>query len=154
MQPATVDLRAARWTPFVHQIEVQGVDLTGAAFAAAIRQKPDWPGAPLVALAGGVPAGAEGVRLAYGGTDTIANHIIAGRLSVAPAGMADNAMLPLSIIEMRVNEATMEDPTKIPFPHERGDEHALHWDMHVTPSAGIKQVWFRGAFTVEPGDVQ
>lgn len=154
MRPATIDLRADRWTPFVHRIEVQAIDLTGATFAAAIRMFPDAPGSALVLLAGGVAAGAEGVRLFYGGTATIAAHITAGRMSVIPDGMASGDSLAVSLIDLRVNEATMENVAIIPFPGERGDDTLLHWDTHITPSGGVKQVWFRGEFRVVGGDVQ
>lgn len=159
MRAAEVELIADRWTPFTERLEVQGISLAGATLAAAIRMHPDAPGSPLVALAGGVSAGAEGVRLFYAGTDTVANHLAAARLSVVPEDMAGGDSLALTLIDIRVNEATMENSASIPFPGsgapgERGDDVELHWDMHITPSGGVKQVWFRGPFRVVGGDVQ
>lgn len=148
MRPATVNLAGGRWVPLVHEIEVQGVDLTGAVLAAQVRLTPDASGAALVDLLQVTTAAAQGVMLVYAGTDTIANHIAATRLSEIPEGMATSDSLALTVIGIRVNETVME---AMLFPGERGDDVALSWDMHITPAGGNKQVWFEGSFVVEAG---
>lgn len=142
MDPATVPLTGDRWTPFVHTIEYQGANLTGAAFLMHVRLTYDATGSPLVVA---------GVTLTYGGTATVDEHLTAGRITEAPDGMAGTDSLPLSIIDISIPEATMET---LPFPGERGDDSTLYYDMHITPSGGSKQVWFRGPFIVRAGSTQ
>ncbi len=149
--PAIQDLYADRRVPFVRSLVFLGNDFTGATFGMEIRSIFDASGAALITLAGGVAAGAEGVRLAYGGTDTIANHITAGRLSEVPGGFASSTSVALSDVSIRVNELSMEDVAKVPYPSERGDNTVLAYDLHITPSGGVKDVYARGQFIVRPG---
>ena len=146
MEPATVPLVADRWTPFVHRIEYQGENLTGAAMSAHVRLTPDAPGTPALSFANGA-----GAILVYGGTASVADHLAAGRISEVPEGMATTDLLPLSIIQLEATEAGME---AMPFPADRGDDALFYWDMHITPAGGTKQVYFRGTFTVRAGATQ
>ena len=148
MEPAQVTLTGDRWTPFVHTIEYQGDDLTGADFRMQIRLTYDAPGTPLFDKGAVATAAEEGIRLVYGGTATVAAHIAAGRIGDIPDGMQTTDSLSLSIIAIQIAEATMEG---MPFPGERGDNAPLYYDMHVTPFGGVKQVWFRGPFIVRAG---
>lgn len=151
MRPGRLDLEGGRWVPFVHTLTMRGVDLTGATFAMQVRLTGDASGSALVDLATVATAAEEGVRLIYGGTDTIDNHIAAGRLSEVPDGSAGGDSLALTQLGIRINETTMEG---LPFPTERGDDATLAWDMHITPSGALKQVWLEGSFTVKAGVTQ
>lgn len=146
MEPATVPLVGNRWTPFVHEIEYQGDDLTGAAVLMHVRLFYDAPGSPLLSIETG-----NGIAITYSGTATVAAHIAAGRILEVPEGMATIDDLALTIIEFSIPEASME---ALPFPSERGDDATFYYDVHVTPSGGIKQVWFRGTFIVRAGSTQ
>jgi hypothetical protein len=125
IKPATLPLVGGRWVPFVLDIELEDVDLTGATLEAHVRLKPDTPGAALVDL-DQVAAPAQG-------------------LSFTVAGGS-------STIRMRINETTMEG---LPAANETGDDAVLWWDMHVTrPGVHEKSVYFRGTFTVQAGVTQ
>lgn len=126
-------------------------DLTDAEFAMQVREVPDVPGTPLVDLATVTTAAAEGVRTIEVATDTIANHILAGRLLGVPSGYDAANSVTLSVVGIRINETTMEG---LPFPDERGDNAVLAWDLHITPSGGTKQKYAGGTFTVRAGATQ
>lgn len=146
MEAATVPLVGDRWTPFVHEIEYQGDDLTGAAILMHVRLLYDAPGSPLLSIETG-----NGIAITYGGTATVAAHIAAKRIAEIPEGMADSDYLPLTIIQFTIPEVSME---VLPFPSERGGDATFYYDVHITPSGGTKQVWFRGTFTVRAGSTQ
>jgi hypothetical protein len=152
-QPAVVDILADRWVACIRYLSFIGIDLTGATFVAQVRQVGDAGGSPLVDLATTTSTSAEGIRLYYAGTDTIANHITAGRLDEIPAGYASGTSVALSWVRVRINETTME---ALPFPDQighgdRGDSVNLAWDMHITPSGGTKDKYVGGGFTVRAG---
>lgn len=149
--PGRLPLGGDRWTPFVRTLTFEGIDLTGAAFAMQVRLKPDTPGAPLVDLSTVASASAQGVRLIYGGTDTVANHIAAGRLLAAPKGLLSTDNLALSLVGIRINETTMEG---LPAADEVGNDAPLAWDMHITPASGTKEKYLYGPFTVRAGVTQ
>lgn len=129
IRPSTLPLTGGRWVPFrPYEIDIEGVDLTGATFAAQVRLTADTPGTPLVSLTG-TASPAEGISV-----------------SVDTSGV-----LPVSTIEIRINESTMEG---LPAAAETGDDLELFWDMHITPSGGVKSVWFRGPFIVQAGATQ
>jgi hypothetical protein len=129
-EAARVDLRVDRWTPYVETFRFKGINLTGATLKAQIRPKPDNPGSPLIDLAGGVSAGAEGLRLA--GVDT-------------------SGLYPISTVEMRINVGTLADASHAPAALRVGEEVQLAWDMHITPSGGDRQKWLFGSFIIVPG---
>lgn len=151
MTPGNYPLAGDRWTALVELIPFIGWDFTGAVFAAQVRLTPDATGAALVDLATVGSASAEGLRLVYAGTATIAAHIAAGRLQSIPPGYQSSDSVLLSLVGIRINETTMEG---LPFPAERGDDPVLAWDIHITPSAGIKQKYLGGSFTVRAGVTQ
>jgi len=129
---AELNIAAFKRVPFVDDVAILGPDYTGAAFAMHIRNRNGDTGTPLVALATAT-AGAQGVSVAYDAT-YIYNE----------AG--DEA--PASIITIQINEATLEalslnNPTQKPV--------ALEYDLHVTPSGGVKRVELFGQFTINPG---
>lgn len=150
IQPALIPIAADRWVACIRTIAFVGLDLTGAAFASQVRIAPDTSGAPLVDLTTVTTAAAEGVRLIYGGTDTIANHIAAGRLNAVPPGYSNSSSVPLSVVGLRINETTMEG---LATPLDASDK-ILAWDMHITPSGGTKDKYAGGTFTVRAGVTQ
>lgn len=149
--PGRYDIGADRWVACIRTMAFLGLDFTGAAFSMHVRLKPDLSGSPLVNLATVTTAAEEGVRLIYSGTDTVANHITAGRLPGIPSGYASGDNLLLSQVGIRINETTMEG---LPFPAERGCDAKLYWDLHITPSGGIKDKYIGGDFTVRAGVTQ
>ena len=159
IQPGRLDIGADRWVACIRTFSFLGLDLSAATFAAHIRELADGSGSPLVNLGVAATASDEGIRLTYSGTDTIANHIAADRLSAVPdainpdtaaAYTAEDSVL-LSHVSMRIHEATME---ALPSPAEVGDDVELVWDMHITPSGGIKDKYLGGTFTVRAGVTQ
>lgn len=148
IRPGYIPLGADRWTPFVVTFRMKGVDLTDAILSAQIRLLPDAPGEPLVDLAQVFSSASEGVRIIYAGTDTVANHIAAGRLSSVPDGMIVSDSLALTLIGMRVNETTMEG---LPDAPKAGDDMNLAWDIHITPSGSFKERPMYGPFLVRAG---
>lgn len=151
IQPGRYNIGADRWVACIRTFSFLGLNFTGAVFAMHVRLNPDAPGTPLVALATVATASVEGVRLIYGGTDTVANHIAAGRLDNVPQGYVSGDSLILSSVGVRINETTMET---LPFPSERGDDAGLVWDMHITPAGSIKDKYIGGKFTVRAGATQ
>lgn len=151
--PASVDWKADRYVPFIESIVFIDEDFTGASFAMQVRDRRDG-GARRADLSTVTSAAAEGVRLIYAGTDTLANHVTAERLSQEdadslPYASTDNVLL--SELGLRINETTME---AMPFATEIGDDKKLFYDIQITPSGGVKEVYARGVFTVRAGVTQ
>lgn len=142
------DIGADRWVACIRTFAFVGLDFTGATFIAQVRLTPDATGSPLVNLATVGSLASEGICLLYAGTDTITNHIAAGRISEVPSGYTGASSVALSQLGFRINETTME---ALPFPAERGDDAILAWDMQITPSGGIKDKYLGGTFTVRAG---
>lgn len=149
--PGRLDIAADRWVACVRTLAFIGVSLLGATYAAHVRLKPDVPGTPLIALTTTAGAGDEGIRTVYTGTDTVTNHIAAGRLSEIPEGMTGASNLTLSLVAIQILEATMEG---LPFPDERGEDPVFYWDLHITPSGGVKDKYLGGMFVVRAGVTQ
>jgi hypothetical protein len=150
-QPANMPISADRWVACIRTLAFIGFDFTGADFLAQVRLTADAIGSPLVNLATVTLSTAEGIRLIYGGTDTITNHIAAGRLTAVPPGYSPSSSVALSVLGLRINETTMEG---LPFTNPRGGDEGLVWDMHITPSGGIKDKYCGGTFTVRAGVTQ
>lgn len=150
-QPGRYDLAADRWVACVRSFSFVGVDFTAATFAAQVRLTGDATGSPLIDLLTVANGNSQGLWLAYAGTDTIANHIAAGRLDDVPGGYGSGDSVALSVVGLRINETTMEG---LPFPAERGDDAAFAWDLHVTASGALKDKWLGGTFTVRAGATQ
>lgn len=145
-----VDFGADRSVPFIRTLAIVGFNLTGASFAMQVRDRKD--GGTLRADLGTVASAAsEGVRIVYAGTDTVTNHIAAGRLTAAQAasqGWAGGDSKTMTQLGIRINESTME---AMPFGIEVGDDKLLYWDLQITPSGGIKDVYAAGNFIVRAG---
>lgn len=150
--PARINIHADRWVACIRELAFVGFDFAGATFLAHIRALPDAPGAPLIALSlvGTNPA-EQGVAIVYAGTDTIANHITAGRLVEVPAGYEAADSVALSLLRIRIEEPAME---ALPQPNEIGDDITLAWDLHITPLGGTKDKYCGGAFVVRSGVTQ
>lgn len=146
--PGRYDIGADRWVACIRTFAFLGLDFTGAVFVTHVRLTPDATGSPLVSLATVGSLAAEGISLLYAGTDTITNHVTAARLGEIPDGFVGTDSVTLSQIGLRINETTMEG---LPFPAERGDDAVLAWDMHITPSGGVKDKYIGGTFTVRAG---
>lgn len=149
--PARIDINADRWVACIRELAFVDYDFTGATFAAQVRATKDATGSALVDLGTVTSSASEGVRLIYGGTDTIANHITAGRLAEVPTGYASSDSVALSSVGIRINETTME---AMPEPDDLGDDYVAAWDIHITPSGGIKEKYAGGNFTVRAGVTQ
>lgn len=105
---ACLPIAADRAGPCVRTIFVVGLDLTGVVLAMEMRLNPETPGAAAVALGMGATANAEGLRL---------------------IGVTVTNGVPTSQVVMRVNEATMKDPSKVPYAGELGSSYSLFYDL-------------------------
>jgi hypothetical protein len=130
------DLLANRWEPFVHVFRFEGVDLTGAVFAAEVRDRKDG-GFARATLATVGSVGTEGISLVsvaaedvdFGGEDGVLN-------------------VPVSTVSMRINEPTVEAMNVAP---EAGADGQIWWDMQITPAGGVKFRALQGSFTISAG---
>lgn len=154
--PARLDWGADRYVPFIRTMALVGYDLTGAAFIMQVRDRKD--GGTLRAdLATVASASAEGVRLVYAGSDTVAAHVTAGRLtnaiyeavnSATGAKYAAADIVAVSQIGIRINETTME---AMPLGDPAGSNELLYWDIQITPLGSTKDVYAYGNFAVRAG---
>lgn len=106
-------------------IQFKALDFTGAAFLMHIRNLPGDTGSPLVSLAG-ASAGSQGLSITVETVDGITS----------------------TYLTIQIDETTMEGlpsaaPASLPL--------TLYYDLHITPSGGVKSVWLAGKFTVYPG---
>jgi hypothetical protein len=144
-QPIRWDLFGDRGVPFSDTLPIIGQDFTGATFAAQVRAVPDASGSPIKTLT---------VSLTYGGSDTVANHIAAGRIGrniydyVNPStgsGYVASDTIALSMI----NVAVADMSTGIQAASPTGADVVLAWDMLIDPSgAAPNDKWIFGSFTV------
>lgn len=80
-----------------------------------------------------------------GGTPLLAlNSGVGGEITVSYSA-------PDTTIAILVPEVDMK---ALPTPAETGMDLDLHYDIQITPSGGIKEVYFRGTFTVLAGVTQ
>jgi hypothetical protein len=144
--PIRWDLYGDRRLNLEEDIPLVGRDFTGATFASQVRLTPDAPGSPLI-----TPT----VSLTYGGTDTVANHVSAGRISdaiyevdrIPGVKYVSTDMIALSVIHVHVDNGSMISPY-VPAASETGDDVTLAWDMLITPSGAAADKWFYGDFIV------
>lgn len=111
--------------PYVESVNFKGQDFTGATFLMHFRNLPGDTGTPIIALSN-ASAGTQG-------------------LSVSVATVSG---VPTSTLTIQIDEATLE---ALPFGAPADDYLKLHYDLHITPSGGVKKVWLRGLFYVDPG---
>lgn len=126
-------LVAGRWVPFVYDIDIVGIDLTSAAFAAQVHDTKDrTAGTPRASLTTQT-TDVEGVRL---------------------VSVVTTDGVPTSSLRIRINEATMEAMDVANDASQLGSDGAAFWDMHITPSGGTKFLAFEGTFTIKAGVTQ
>lgn len=129
----TLPLVAGRWVPFVYDIDIVGIDLTSATFAAQVHESKDRTAVPPRASLATQTTDVEGVRL---------------------TGVVTTDSVPTSTIRIRINEATMEDMDVANDSGTSGADGNAFWDMHITPSGGTKFLAFEGTFTIRAGVTQ
>lgn len=118
--------------PFIADIPAEGPDYSAGAFKMELRVNPGDTGAALVTLNTAAP-GSEGISCSY---------------DAAYPDPETGEIFAASIFLLQINEATMEGlaastPTDKPID--------LHYDIHVTPSGGVKFLLCFGTFTYHPG---
>lgn len=129
--PAHVPLVAQRWSPFVDITAIEGFDLSAATFAMHVRLYRDAPGDPLISLTNAA-SNAQGV-------------------SVSVATVEGQ---PVSSVQIRINETTLESLLLNPTAAETGKDVGLVYDLHIT-TAGLGKVrWMEGAFMIRAGATQ
>lgn len=127
--PGKLDLTVQRWTPFVYQIDFEGLDFTGATMAMQFRLYRDAPGDPLISLANAA-SNAEG-------------------LSVS---VAMNGGVPTSTVQIRINETTAE--ALLLNAGKPGDDIRIVHDLHITGGGFPKTRWIEGEATIRAGATQ
>ena len=153
--PAQLDIYVTRQEWYVESFVFEDLDLTGSTFDMQVRAVKDTTGTPLLDLTNAAP-GLTGINLAYAGTDTIANHIAAGRLSEVPDkknpttnlpyALSDNLLLSHIVISVAANLIAA-----IPFPAELGDDWVGWQNFFIDTPAGVPQVSWAGKFVVLAG---
>lgn len=113
-----------------------GYNWVGATFLMHIRNRYGDTGTPIISLAG-ASAGSEGISVSYD-ADYSYTDPVSGQTVTAPA----------SLVLVQIDEATLEAlslGTPVDAPVE------LVYDLHVTPSGGVKRVAVFGTFSILPG---
>lgn len=148
-QPANFTLYGDRRLAFNDTVAFFGFDLTGAAVRMDVRTAPDASGAALLTLS----TGTGEITIAYAGTDTVANHIAAGRISREDlpneggySELADGDNLALTLIDLHIDAADMVLAAVPAF--ENGDSVELAFDILITPTAGEEEKYAYGPFAV------
>lgn len=127
--PGKLDLTVQRWTPFVYQIDFEGLDFTGATMAMQVRLYRDAPGDPLISLANAA-SNAEG-------------------LSVAATTVSG---VTTSTVQIRINETTAE--ALLLNAGKPGDDITLVYDLHITGGGLPKSRWLEGSLIIRAGATQ
>jgi hypothetical protein len=142
--PANTPLYADRNVAFDATVMFVGWDFTAATIRMQVRLAPDTSGTPLINLA----TGGSGVTVDYAGTDTVANHISAGRITPEqiPSGYEVTDQMTLSLVTFSVAKAAMA-LASVPAA-ENGDDINLAYDILVTPGGGAEDKYQYGPFVV------
>jgi hypothetical protein len=136
---ANLPLNAYKRVPFLEPdgatFVIVGPDWSGAAYRMQIRQRPGDTGAALVTLTTQA-AGTEGVSATYE-----ADY---------PIPQADGTTVdgPATKVLIQINEATIE-ALALGTPYD--EPLVLFYDLHITPSGGVKMNYCAGTFTIKPG---
>lgn len=127
--PGHLDLVVQRWTPFVYQIDFEGLDFTGATMAMQARLYRDAPGAPLIDLINAA-ANAEGLSVTVATVDGV----------------------PASTVQIRINETTAEG--LLLNAGAPGDDVKIAYDLHITGGGLPKTRWVEGSLIIRAGATQ
>lgn len=127
--PGKLDLTVQRWTPFVYQIDFEGLDFAGATMAMQARLYRDAPGDPLINLTNAA-SNAEGLSV-----------------SVANVGGVTT-----STVQIRINETTAE--SLLLNAGKPGDDITLVYDLHITGGGLPKSRWLEGSLIIRAGATQ
>jgi hypothetical protein len=127
--PGRLDLTVQRWTPFVYQIDFEGLDFTSATMAMQGRLWRDAPGSPLISLSNAA-SNAEG-------------------LSVSVATVEG---VTVSTVQIRINETTAE--ALLLNAGKPGDDARLVYDLHITGGGFPKARWVEGDLIIRAGATQ
>lgn len=151
--PAYQPLNGDRNVLFEQSIAFFGFDFTGCSSRMMIRNTADAAGSAIISLTFTTSPTAQGVSLIYGGTDTVANHIAAGRIARTDlpaeyAGLADTDLLALSLVGIRILKSAMALGSNTP--QETGDTVELAYDLLITPLSGDEDKYAYGPFNVRP----
>jgi hypothetical protein len=119
--------------PWVEDLPVEGPDYSAGTFLMEIRSEPGDTGAPLVSL-GNAAAGSEGISCAYD--------------AAYPDPENAGETLAASVFLFQIDEATMAG---LSTGGRTSDPVLAYYDLHVTPSGGVKFVLCYGSFTYYPG---
>lgn len=131
MMPETLNLRFDRGKAVRRTFKVRGLDLTSATFRAAIRSYPSAPGSAIISLPL-VTNTDDGMK--FIGVETIDG-------------------VPISTIQMQIAAATMAlsgyPAGKAGTPGDPVVSWIGNWDLDITPTGGIEEVYLRGAVQVD-----
>lgn len=137
-------LTAGRYVPFVYDIDMVGLDLTGATFASEVRDRKN--GGNVRATLATVASEIEGIRLLEVATAD-ADDVTA----YAAEGITIALGTSITRIRIRIAEATMEAMDLAEDNGTPGEDASAFWDMHITPSGGDKYLAFAGRFYIIAG---
>lgn len=148
-QPALIPLYGDRRVLFDATIMFVGFDFTGASARMQVRTAPDVSGTALLDISTG-----SGITIPYAGTDTVANHIAADRLTAdqVPSGYDSTDNLTLSLVTLRRSASGMAFAS-VPS-EEKGDAVTLAYDLLITPSGGDEDKYAYGPFILRGTVVQ
>jgi hypothetical protein len=118
--------------PWVEDIALEGPNYSGATFRMELRQNPGDTGTALVTLTNAA-AGSQGISATY---------------NAAYVDPETTQTFAATVIVIQIDETTMEGLASA-TPSSSAVE--LHYDIHVTPSGGVKFLLCGGAFTYYPG---
>jgi hypothetical protein len=153
-----VNITADRRTWFVGNYVWLGQDFTSWTFKLQVRQTKDTTGTPLanLGLVGSTPV-VEGVVIWYAGTDTVANHITAGRLTSVIYSMINplthlpyvaSDSVVLTQLRILVSDTHM---AAMPLAGQIGGDLTLYYDLTGAPSGGQSASLMGGKFVVRAG---
>ena len=128
--PISIDKR----TGFTDEIVIIGPDYSAAAFKIDIRNQKGDTGTALIALVT-ADSGSQGISATYDAAYVFDNN---GTEETAPA----------SIITIQIDEATIE---ALDLGNPAREVVDLVYDLHITPSVGLKFVQCGGSFKIDPG---
>lgn len=127
--PGRLDLAVQRWTPFVYQIDFEGLDFTEATMAMQVRLYRDAAGAPLISLTNAA-SNAQGLSVSVGEVD---EQVV-------------------STVQIRINETTAE--ALLLNAGKPGDDVRLVYDLHITGGGFAKTRWLEGSLIIRAGATQ